>query len=938
MAEARRAVEPLPALSLETPIDPTKHSVQVHRTGVGLSIFIPSPRILARNGWRAVKGWAVKMEHAFAPFPAPLVLSVVLGGVAWTVHSSSDSAVRNGVLGNVLWRLDSNYNLLLHVFEARRGAPVSVGVRVGYLALLASSGIVCSYAAVQRLILRNLLAYTGWMDETRAKKKSLKTVVWATLLNFVYIRGGAAGKTGSSVVIGPNPTSDPVIEKFRGQKQVKKGGKWMKKVVGILKRFLWTPPASTQAYQTSLPALPVPALEETLKRYMESMRPLIEQQQRLIAEDGGDAQPNTKLIAFDSVEDLESRCKAFLASEGPKLQRYLHWKFLTTPNYVSDWWMKFVYLRGRDSLMINSNYYGTGIFMEPPTTNQAARAAFYTYTLGQLVKEVAKERIPPLVIQGMVPMCMDQYCSAFGTTRIPGRECDRIATQEYRESTHVAVLHRGKIYKMPLYDPKSGKLLEPCQLEVAFSGILLDPTSVDSVEAAMIGSLTAWNRSLWAEARETFFLPHRANRTSLKVIERALFVVCLDHESDNDLLKHAANPDAAALTHSNPMAPWTDLTGNANNFMNGNGANRWFDKSLNVVVTPQGIAGMNGEHTWADATTLGHLWEIIMAREVYALPYGPDGTISDRTALLGDGKKNGINKAFFPAQRLHFTLSVETSPITVGGGEATTAPSTTATAPASETGIAPTLALTIRNAFSSAANQIADLDLVVSHFDAFGKGNVKKAKCSPDAFVQMALQIAFFKQRGFFVQTYESASTRLYRDGRTETIRSCSQQSCDFVRAFVDYKPDTASPEDKSRLQGLLRKACEKHVLTSTLAGSGRGVDRHLFALYVVSVGTETESPFLQSVMKHGWKLSTSQVPQQQANNEWLPGHNGDNLPRSSGGFGPVADDGYGVSYVICGENSFFFHVSSKRSCPATNSAVFRDTIFDALKAMDSLF
>lgn len=40
----------------------------------------------------------------------------------------------------------------------------------------------------------------------------------------------------------------------------------------------------------------------------------------------------------------------------------------------------------------------------------------------------------------------------------------------------------------------------------------------------------------------------------------------------------------------------------------------------------------------------------------------------------------------------------------------------------------------------------------------------------------------------------------------------------------------------------------------------------------------------------------------------------------AGGGFGPVADDGYGVSYIIVGEDTVFFHVSSKKSCPITVS------------------
>ena len=41
-------------------------------------------------------------------------------------------------------------------------------------------------------------------------------------------------------------------------------------------------------------------------------------------------------------------------------------------------------------------------------------------------------------------------------------------------------------------------------------------------------------------------------------------------------------------------------------------------------------------------------------------------------------------------------------------------------------------------------------------------------------------------------------------------------------------------------------------------------------------------------------------------------------LMAAGGGFGPVADDGYGVSYIINGENTIFFHVSAKKKCPKT--------------------
>jgi hypothetical protein len=45
---------------------------------------------------------------------------------------------------------------------------------------------------------------------------------------------------------------------------------------------------------------------------------------------------------------------------------------------------------------------------------------------------------------------------------------------------------------------------------------------------------------------------------------------------------------------------------------------------------------------------------------------------------------------------------------------------------------------------------------------------------------------------------------------------------------------------------------------------TGRGVDRHLFALYVMAMGMNIEVPFLKASLSLPWKLSTSQLPQRQ--------------------------------------------------------------------------
>ena len=68
---------------------------------------------------------------------------------------------------------------------------------------------------------------------------------------------------------------------------------------------------------------------------------------------------------------------------------------------------------------------------------------------------------------------------------------------------------------------------------------------------------------------------------------------------------------------------------------------------------------------------------------------------------------------------------------------------------------------------------------------------------------QMAMQIAYYRLHQKFVLTYESATTRLYYEGRTETIRPVSDESVAFVKSFDD---PTVS---RDNVKKMLKKAIE---------------------------------------------------------------------------------------------------------------------------------
>jgi len=56
------------------------------------------------------------------------------------------------------------------------------------------------------------------------------------------------------------------------------------------------------------------------------------------------------------------------------------------------------------------------------------------------------------------------------------------------------------------------------------------------------------------------------------------------------------------------------------------------------------------------------------------------------------------------------------------------------------------------------------------------------------------------------------------------------------------------------------------------------------------------------------------------------------------GGFGPVSDDGYGVSYMLPSDMKIFFHVTSKHSSSKTDSKRFVNHIFKSLDELKQLF
>lgn len=551
---------------------------------------------------------------------------------------------------------------------------------------------------------------------------------------------------------------------------------------------------------------------------------------------------------------------------GLKLQRYLTLKSWWATNYVSDWWEEYVYLRGRSPLMVNSNFYGIDAILVEPVYTQAARAATVINICLQFRRLIERQELEPILIQGLVPLCSWQYERVFNTTRVPGVETDRLV--HYTDSKHIVVYHKGRYFKVFIYF--RGRILKPCEIEVQIKQILEDDSPPAKGEEKL-AALTAGERVAWATSRQEFFFKG-LNRQSLDAIEKAAFVVALD-----DVPYEFDEQEPSKLDRYGEI------------LLHGKGHDRWFDKSFTLCIGSNGRIGFNAEHSWADAAVMSHFWEYIIVQEMTSL-----------TGYAEGGHTKGTPEFTPPAPlRLQWNLS-------------------------------PPCLTAIDNSFQVAQSLLNDVDLRAYMHNAYGKGFMKECRISPDAYIQLALQLAYFRDACRFSLTYEASMTRLFREGRTETVRPCTIESAAWVLAMVG---NTATVEEKVRL---LQTACKMHQEAYQDAMCGKGIDRHLFCLYVVSKYLEVDSPFLNEVLSEPWRLSTSQTPHGQT-----PKMDLKKFPKcisAGGGFGPVADDGYGVSYIVAGEDLLFFHITSKRSSPETDSSRFAMHLEQALADIKNLF
>ncbi|KAG0255310.1 Carnitine O-acetyltransferase mitochondrial [Mortierella polycephala] len=520
-------------------------------------------------------------------------------------------------------------------------------------------------------------------------------------------------------------------------------------------------------------------------------------------------------------------------------------------SWLAEWWDEYAYFSHRDASTFFVNYY-FGFQDDLRMPTQTARAALLVSLALEFRQLIATRTLTPDMARN-APFCMNMYKFLFNHCRISGSPVDHAVGFPVETNNHICVVRNGKFYifETQHLPNKPSSVLSPREIMIQLERIK-KMADDDKTSVPAVGILSTGQRDQSAKDRATLFEAHTSNKAHMAKIESSMFVLCLDSTSPS-------------TSEEFSRACW-----------HGDGASRWFDKCFQIIVFANGRAGMNGEHSKMDATPTSRLCR-------YLIDEAQARTLPDFRNLNAEDLYECASVLDKP-QPLNFVTS-------------------------------PALDKAVANAFAYFNATVDAHEMVPTEFKGYGKGLIKSFKMSPDAYVQMALQLAYYRKHGELVPTYESAATRKYRHGRTETARSCSNQSKAFCEAMDN--PDVGF---KARAAAC-RAAVARHAQYTAWAVDGQAVDRHLLGLRLIRKPDE-EVPALFSdpvfARTCSWRLSTSQI-----SDDCFIAY----------GWGEVVPDGYGCAYMVK-EAELYFCVTSLK----LGSREFGQHIVDALEDMRFMF
>ncbi|XP_039268283.2 peroxisomal carnitine O-octanoyltransferase-like isoform X2 [Styela clava] len=313
------------------------------------------------------------------------------------------------------------------------------------------------------------------------------------------------------------------------------------------------PSKRTFAQDDKLPSLPLPDLNDSIQKYIDSCKAAVTKEEFL----------NTQCIAEN-----------FVKNEGVQLHESLLRRSQVKRNWLDEWWTDgYLKFRGASG---NLNFTGIPVFSYWPvdSSDQIKSAAWQLHFVMKYWSLLREEKLKQQKDSRGNSFTMYQFRFLFNTCRIPYKETDELfncfkTIYEGDCPTHIIIFYRKRIYKIESVS-KTGQIYTPSQFYKVISQIVNNTKSGEGVS-----TLTELDRDTWADARSHLIELSPQNKRNIHDIDTALSCFSLSDQSpqnETDLLRCGAT-----LSHGN----------------------RWMDK-FNYICTKNSKFVIHTDHTPLD--------------------------------------------------------------------------------------------------------------------------------------------------------------------------------------------------------------------------------------------------------------------------------------------------------------------------------------------------
>lgn len=685
----------------------------------------------------------------------------------------------------------------------------------------------------------------------------------------------------------------------------------------------------TFAYESKLPKLPLPVVEETLDHLKKSLEPLY-------YADGYYKHP----LDPEHIKELSNVLEEFSKSNAASaLQSKLREFYDTNDSYLDK--LHLDINNHTSTREISDDILPRNPFLiiaddAIPDITQGERAACLVHSALRYISALKTNKLPPDVnSKTNQPLSMYPYLNLFGTTRCPvfqngeienfdlnkpytisdleevgdgglsSEDEDEVEDEDdsrivdtrptsskssasddendgnrdiftrhgitisrYSDSKHILIISQGQYYTFDVLDDDNDILYTSVEL-ASFIDYVLDDSekSYNLKKSTALGSLTSHSYKNWKYARKRL---QKRYPQELHLIDSALFVLVLDEsdEEPNHIIRNTVrkNDDSdMELSENCKRIFYGTSVINEKGHQVGSCVSRWYDK-LQLVVTKDSKAAVIWDSFTCDGSVVLRFTSEMYTESVLRLA---------KEVNSGDPRFSlwpNVSQTKNPPKKEALEPTCVVHKI--------------------DWSFSNILNTHVHLSETKLADLIARHDLVRATIP-LGRRSAQRLGTRPDSMIQVALQVAHYALYGKMIFGLEPVSTRAFKNSRSSFINIQNRDLLELCQLFISSSVDGPTKLDK------FIQTCEKHTEAIRKAKGGSGYEKHFNALrYLYKFHDHFGIEFNEEDERIASNVFDNSLIAPFSQPELIVANCG-NAATTTFGITPAVPQGFGIGYII---------------------------------------